>query len=183
LLQWTVTISSNLPEASFVSEGQAVEVPLDIDVVVDTDAAQTPFGEDVGLDRQGLKRRPVVTPRRCSMRRLIIAAILAALALMVALPTSAQLDPGNFEISQNGRTVGEIFVPTRALCTTGYIEHWVLSADYAYPRPDSAVMTQIRAPRQRYASEDDFFARVPWGPGSRYVRIDVTESDRLPGHR
>jgi hypothetical protein len=117
------------------------------------------------------------------MRRIILAAILAALALLVALPTSAQLDPGNFEIRQNGRTVGEIFVPARAPGTTTYAEHWVLSADYAYPSPDSAVMTQIRAPRQRYASEEDFFARVPWGPGSRYVRIDATESDRLPSYR
>jgi hypothetical protein len=115
------------------------------------------------------------------MRRLILAAM-AAFALM-ALPTSAQLDPGNFEIRQNGRTVGEIFVPARVPGSNTYVEHWVLSADYSYPSPNSAVMTRIRAQRHRYASEKDFFARVPWSPGSRYVRIDATESDRLPGHR
>jgi hypothetical protein len=44
-------------------------------------------------------------------------------------------------------------------------------------------MTQIRVPRQRYASDEDFFARVPWSLGFRYLRIDVAESDHLPGHR
>jgi len=33
---------------------------LDIDVVtVDTDTAHTPFGEDIGLGRQGLEHRPI----------------------------------------------------------------------------------------------------------------------------
>jgi len=35
--------------------GNAVEVALDIDVVVDTDTAHAPFGEDIGLGRQGLR--------------------------------------------------------------------------------------------------------------------------------
>src|SRR6202012_4123384 len=39
--------------------GNAVEVMIDVDVIVDADAAQAPFGEHVGLDRQGLERRPV----------------------------------------------------------------------------------------------------------------------------
>ena len=39
--------------------GNAVEVTLDLDVVVDPDPAHAPFGEDVGLDRQGLERWPV----------------------------------------------------------------------------------------------------------------------------
>ena len=50
----------------------AVEVGLDLDVVVDADPAQPPFGEGIGLARQGLERRPVefleqrrrVTPSR-----------------------------------------------------------------------------------------------------------------------
>ena len=37
----------------------AVEVALDIDVVIDADTTNAPFGEDVGLDRQRLERRPV----------------------------------------------------------------------------------------------------------------------------
>ena len=39
--------------------GHAVEVALDIDVIVDADTAHAPFGEDVGLGRQGLERRPI----------------------------------------------------------------------------------------------------------------------------
>src|SRR6516165_4016651 len=39
--------------------GNAVEVMIDVDVIVDADAAQAPFGEYVGLDRQRLERRPV----------------------------------------------------------------------------------------------------------------------------
>jgi hypothetical protein len=120
---------------------------------------------------------------KCSMRRLILLTLFAALPLIVALPTSAQLDPGNFEIRQNGRRVGEIFVPDRAPGSNTYVEHWVLSADYTYPSPKSAVRTRITASRQHYASEKDFFARVLWSPGSRYVRIDASESDRLPGYR
>jgi hypothetical protein len=34
-------------------------VALDVNVVVDADPAHAPFGEDVGLGRQGLERRPV----------------------------------------------------------------------------------------------------------------------------
>jgi hypothetical protein len=37
--------------------GNAVKVAVDIDVVVDTDPAHAPFGEDIGLGRQGLERR------------------------------------------------------------------------------------------------------------------------------
>ena len=32
---------------------------VDIDVIIDADAADAPFGEHVGLDRQGLERGPV----------------------------------------------------------------------------------------------------------------------------
>ena len=32
---------------------------VDVDVIVEPDAADAPFGEDVGLDRQGLQRRPI----------------------------------------------------------------------------------------------------------------------------
>ena len=39
--------------------GHAVEVRLDLDVVIDADAAQPPFGEDIGLAGQRLEVRPV----------------------------------------------------------------------------------------------------------------------------
>jgi hypothetical protein len=39
--------------------GNAIKMPLDIDMVVDTDTAHAPFGEDIGLEGQGLECRPV----------------------------------------------------------------------------------------------------------------------------
>jgi len=39
----------------------AIKVPLDIDMVIDADPAQAPFGEDVGLHGQGLERWPVAS--------------------------------------------------------------------------------------------------------------------------
>jgi hypothetical protein len=41
--------------------------------------------------------------------------------------------------------------------------------------------TTITLAREKYASEEDFFARVPWGPGFRYVRVDCLDTDQLPG--
>src|SRR5437588_2101571 len=39
--------------------GNAVEMPLDIDMVIDADTAHAPFGEHIRLGRQRLERRPV----------------------------------------------------------------------------------------------------------------------------
>ena len=41
------------------AEGNAVEMALDFDVVINADTAHAPFGEDVRLARQWLERRPV----------------------------------------------------------------------------------------------------------------------------
>ena len=104
-------------------------------------------------------------------------------AIALVLPTQAQIDPGNFDIFQNGRKVGEIFVPARAAGQTNYVEHWVLFSDYVYPDGDLSLNTKIKAGRKTYTSEEDFFARVPWGRGYRYVRIDATDTDTLPGRQ
>jgi hypothetical protein len=50
---------THLDLAACEAVGNTVEVALDIDVVVDTDTAHAPFGEDIRLDRQGLERRAV----------------------------------------------------------------------------------------------------------------------------
>jgi hypothetical protein len=42
---------------------------------------------------------------------------------------------------------------------------------------------KIKASRQTYSSEEDFFARVAWEPGFRYVRVDATDTDTLPGRQ
>ena len=117
------------------------------------------------------------------MNSLFRASLSAILAIAFALPAQAQIDPGNFDIFQNGRKVGEIFVPARAAGQTNYVEHWVLFRDYVYPDGDLSLNTKIKASRRTYTSEEDFFARVLWGPGFRYVRVDVTDTDSLPGRQ
>src|SRR5207237_3509173 len=39
--------------------GDAIEVRLDLDVVIDADPAQPPFGKGIGLARQRLEMRPI----------------------------------------------------------------------------------------------------------------------------
>ena len=106
-------------------------------------------------------------------------AVIGALALAKSAP--AQVDPSGYEIFQNGVKAGEIFVPARDLEAVNYVEHWVLYNNYVYPGRDPELVTTIKVARRGYANEADFFARVPWGPGFRYVRVDSTDTDKLPG--
>jgi hypothetical protein len=114
---------------------------------------------------------------------MVIALLALTIARASALTTHVQLDPDVYEVLQNGIRVGEIYVPARDPKATQYVEHWVLYNSYVYPSKDQPDWTmEIRAAqRSHYESEADFFARVPWGPGFRYVRADCAESDRLPG--
>lgn len=108
--------------------------------------------------------------------------VVSIFTLSVAKPVRTQLDPiGGYYIIQNGIRVGEIYVPQRDLGAINYVEHWVLYNSYVYPGSDADLLTTIRVGRVGYESEADFFARVPWGPGFRYVRVDCTDTDRLPG--
>ncbi|PWT88485.1 MAG: hypothetical protein C5B54_10610 [Acidobacteria bacterium] len=115
------------------------------------------------------------------MKLLFRSLLILITVLTLTLPAFAQLDPGNFVIVQNRRIVGEIFVPEREPGQTNYVEHWVLFPDYIYPASGVSLDTKIKLSRKTYTSEADFFARVPWGPGFRYVRIDATDTDVLPG--
>ena len=102
-------------------------------------------------------------------------------AFTLAPKAKAQLDPGNFILLQNGRKVGEIYVPQREPGAINYVEHWVLFSDYEYPGKDPSLVTTIVAGRTSYESDEDFFKRAPWGEGFRYVRVDSTDTDKLPG--
>ena len=93
----------------------------------------------------------------------------------------AQLDGGMFNLLQNGAKVGEIYVPQHEREAINYVEHWVLFNNYEYPGKDPSLVTTIVAGRNSYESEEDFFKRVSWGPGFRYVRVDSTDTDKLPG--
>jgi hypothetical protein len=67
------------------------------------------------------------------MKSLFRASLSVIFALALALPAEAQIDPGNFDILQNGRKVGEIFVPARAAGQINYVEHWVLFSGLRLP--------------------------------------------------
>ena len=101
---------------------------------------------------------------------------------------AAQLDSGNHDVFQrdgfqNERKVAQIFVPARTADETTYVEHWVLFDGYVYPNRSLSLVTEIRPSSDRYASLEDFLARVAWGPGFRYVRATAFESDSLPTGR
>lgn len=116
---------------------------------------------------------------------LVLAAALIAAVAAGLPPARAQLDPGfrSFDILQNGVKVGEIFrdptvdppEPDR------YLEHWVLFDRYVYPGERADVATEIRVGRAEYKNEKDFFARVPWRKGYRYVKVDCLDGTTLPG--
>ena len=128
------------------------------------------------------------TDTAARFRKLLVSAALSALIALAlsANAAAAQLDPGAHDVYQrdefqNLRKVAEIFVPAREPGATFYVEHWVLFDGYVYPSPQLPVVTTIRASRLRYASEEEFFARVAWGPGFRYIRVESFDTDRLPG--
>jgi hypothetical protein len=77
--------------------------------------------------------------------------------------------------------VGEIHVPGKASQSL-YIEHWILYPNYVYPNAHNGIRTDILPDiNLSYASEADFFAHAPFGPGYRYVRVTSDDTDLLPG--
>ena len=116
----------------------------------------------------------------------ICSLVVMLVTLTLAIPAQAQLDPGIHDVFQTNRfgervKAGAIFVPRRESGTTNYVEHWVLFDNYVYPSPENPVVTTISASGLSYQSEEEFFARVAWGPGFRYVRVDCFDTDKLPG--
>jgi hypothetical protein len=113
----------------------------------------------------------------------VLVIVVSLFTLSLAKPARTQLDPiGGYVIIQDNRVSGEIFVPQRDPDATHYVEHWVLYSNYIYPgSSDPNMLTTISVGRRSYENEADFFANVPWGSGFRYVRVDCTDTDRLPG--
>jgi hypothetical protein len=112
--------------------------------------------------------------------------LFALALLMVCLGGASlvfgQVDPGWFQIFQNGVLVGEIYVPSRTADTPQYAEHWILYPNYVYPSPANGVKDEVVPfPRQVYTSEADFYRRAPFGPGYRYVRTACSDTTTLPG--
>ena len=64
----------------------AVEVTVDLDVVVDADPARFPLGQDVATGRQRPERRPVEQPTRVVARPAADAELLQGAVVQVAEP-------------------------------------------------------------------------------------------------
>src|SRR5262245_6278813 len=95
---------------------------------------------------------------------------------------SAQTPPlMTLDIYQNGVKVGEVFRPAGTKEEINYVEHWVLFDNFVYMGAISSMSTSFVKSHQEYSSEQDFFARVPWGKGFRYVRVDCNDTTSLPG--
>src|SRR5438552_2138452 len=106
---------------------------------------------------------------------MMLAVVLAGVLSHVA---KAQLDPGaRYYVFENGIRVAEIHVVDRPPDATQYVEDWVLYPNYLYPGPRFMGALQIVAsPTEKpYASQADFFANVPFAPGSKYVRVSAQE--------
>jgi hypothetical protein len=111
---------------------------------------------------------------------------LILLLLVGALLSFGQLDPGMkagsaFDIWQAGNKVGEIYIPARQPGVSHYDEHWVLFPDYVYPGPKNLEPVRIvPLAVSPYASQEDFFRRVPFKRGSKYIRVTADEYDQMP---
>ena len=99
-----------------------------------------------------------------------------------------QVDPGltvavgsNFDIFQSGKKVGEIYVPWHEPGVLQYKQHWVLFPAYVYPSAKNQMAVEI-VPKAKspYADEADFFRRVTFARGSKYVRVTADEYSKLP---
>ena len=121
-----------------------------------------------------------------TMQYLLPAAMFAiVLAGVLSHTAKAQIDPIKIFLYENGVRVGEVYVPDRAAGQTTYVEDWVLYPNYLYPGPRFLGALQIvpDAFSPPYASEADFFSRVPFAAGSKYVRVTAQEYTSLPAAR
>ena len=111
----------------------------------------------------------------------LLALVLAGLS---PRPATAQLDPGYFRtyVYENGVRVGEIYVPEQAVGQAQHEEDWVLYPNYVYPGPQFIGALQIvpSPTEQPYLSESDFFSRVPFAKGSKFIRVTAQENTSLP---
>ncbi len=114
-----------------------------------------------------------------------LAAAVGAALLASSRPARAQIDPyrasyGVYESRDRAAPVllGEIY--RESTDRTTYVEHWVLYPGYVNPSPANGLTLTIRPNHRAYRDTRDFFARVPWSSGSRYVRVDSLDTDERP---
>jgi hypothetical protein len=81
-------------------------------------------------------------------------------------------------VFQNGRPVAEVFRDDG----NPLVEHWVLFPEYVEPSHAPEIATAWIAGAKLYrGGTAEFFKRVPYGPGSRYLRIDCSTGKWLRG--
>ena len=72
-------------------------------------------------------------------------------------------------VFQNGRPVAEVFRDD----LNPHVEHWVLFPQYVEPSTSSHVVTTWIAGAKLYrGGTAEFFKRVPYEAGSRYLKVD-----------
>jgi hypothetical protein len=113
------------------------------------------------------------------MRKMLMLTAGILLLAGLASAVTAQVDPGlRVYLYDRDLRVGEVFVPERAPGASHYEEHWVLYKNYEYPGPNNLRGLVIKAESSEtpYRNADDFFARVPFRKGSKYIHVTATES-------
>jgi hypothetical protein len=99
----------------------------------------------------------------------------------------AQIDTGilvaadTSVLYQNGKVVGIKYVPQHYSGAKLTAEHQVLFANYQVSSARNPIRTEVvPAPELQYANEAEFFAKVPFAPGDKYVYVTKTENTKLP---
>jgi hypothetical protein len=107
-----------------------------------------------------------------------------AVALLMGLSLQgtafAQFPPGSqsYDVYQNGVLAGELYVEGSG---STYTEHWVLFPNYKAPSGSNALSTTVVPGLKTYVDTKEFFAKVSFLAGSRYVKSACQEDAKLPG--
>jgi hypothetical protein len=111
-------------------------------------------------------------------KMLMLTAGILLLAVMTAAPRAQFDTKARIYLWQDGVKFGEVFVPDRLPGATHYEEHWVLYKGYQYPGPNNlrGLVVKAEPSEMPYRSVEDFFARVPFRKGSKYIHVTATES-------
>ena len=119
--------------------------------------------------------------------KFVLPAVLLAATLAVFIPhnAQAQIDPGGAThytqlLFDHGVQVGEVYILDRAPGQTQYAEDWVLYPNYAHSGPRFIGALQVVPGTLHYQSESDFFSKVPFPAGSKFVRVSAEEFSSLP---
>jgi hypothetical protein len=109
--------------------------------------------------------------------------LVATFAAFIPHHAQAQIDPGSHytqSLFDHGVQVGEVYVLDRAPGQTQYAEDWVLYPNYAHSGPRFIGALDVVPGTLHYQSESDFFSKVPFPAGSKFVRVSAEEFSSLP---